>query len=88
MKEVKILVITGILPVSAIEYKKTENDILLVTEDEIKKRHKNISFQYIFTFPYANKLLAIISLKWKTYYKLKKRSFFVSCFFIAEKSFF
>lgn len=77
MKEVKILVITGILPVSAIEYKKTENDILLVTEDEIKKRHKNISFQYIFTFPYANKLLSIISLKWKTYYKLKKEEKFI-----------
>jgi len=77
MKEIRILVITGILPVSAIEYKKTENDILLVTEDEIIKRHQNIFFQYIFTFPYANKTLSKISLKWKSYYELKKKKKFV-----------
>jgi len=72
----KILIITGILPVSAIEYKKTENDILLVTEDEIKSRYQNVSFKYIFTFPYANKILSKISLKWESYYKLKKQETF------------
>jgi len=72
----KVLIITGILPVSAIEYKKSENDILLVTEDEIKLRHQNFSFKYIFIFPYANKILSRISLKWKSYYKLKKQETF------------
>lgn len=73
----KILVITGILPVSDIEYKKTENDILLVTEDEIIKRHQGISFQYIFIFPYANKMLSKFSVKWKSYYELKKREAYI-----------
>src|SRR5690606_19966715 len=72
----KVLIIAGILPVSAIEYKKTENDILLVTEDEIKSSHQNISFKYMFTFPYANKILSRISLKWKSYHELKKQESF------------
>lgn len=72
----KILVITGILPVSAIEYKKTENDILLVTEDEIIKRYKGISFQYLFIFPYANRILAKVSSKWSSYYQLKQKERF------------
>src|SRR5690606_14824507 len=93
----KILVITGILPVRAIEYKKTENDILLVTEYEIIKRHQGISFQYIFTCPYANKALSKISLKWNSYYELKKKKKFVlrgrelfllPVFLLPEKLFF
>src|SRR5690606_30797277 len=73
----KILVITGILPVPAIEYKKTENDIHLVTEDEMIKRHRGISFQYSVTVLDANKALSKISLKWKSYYELKKKKKFV-----------
>ena len=69
----RVLVITSILPIATIEYKKTENDILLVTEDEIKKRHPKVQFSYLFTFPYAGKLLAMMSSKWKSYYELKKR---------------
>ncbi|REH45776.1 glycosyltransferase involved in cell wall biosynthesis [Tenacibaculum gallaicum] len=76
MKEIKVLVVTGILPVSAIEYKKTENDILLVTEDEINSRNKDISFKYIFTFPNANKTLSKASSKWNSYYQLKKEKEF------------
>jgi hypothetical protein len=33
----KVLVITGILPVAAIERKKDENDIILLTEEKIKE---------------------------------------------------
>ena len=76
MKGVKVLVVTGILPVTAIEYKKTENDILLVTEDEIKSRHKDVSFKYIFTFPNANKILSKVSSKWNSYYQLKQEKEF------------
>lgn len=97
MKEIKVLVITGILPVSAIEYKKTENDILLVTEDEINSRNKDISFKYIFVFPYANRVLAKASLKWNSYYQLKQKEgfelkgrklFLFPVFLIPKKVFF
>lgn len=73
---VRVLIITGILPVSAIEHKKTENDILLVTEDEIISRYPDFSFRYIFVFPYANKILAKLSSKWKSYFELSKRNSF------------
>jgi glycosyltransferase involved in cell wall biosynthesis len=69
----KVLVITGILPVAAIEYKKTENDIILVTEEKIKEVDPNILFKYLFTFPHANKGLAKLSSKWESYYSLKKQ---------------
>lgn len=72
----RVLIITGILPVSAIEHKKTENDILLVTEDEIVSKYPNVSFKYIFVFPFANRLLAKVSTKWKSYYELGKKSGF------------
>ena len=72
----KVLIITGILPVSAIRHKKIENDILLVTEDEIIARYPDISFKYIFVFPLANKILANFSSKWNSYYELSKRSTF------------
>jgi glycosyltransferase involved in cell wall biosynthesis len=70
----KVLVITGMLPVAAIEYKKTENDIILVTEEKIKEVDPNIVFEYLFTFPHANKGLAKLSSKWESYYSLKKQS--------------
>lgn len=73
----KVLVITGILPVSVIERRKTENDILLVIEDQVRKRYPNISFRYIFTFPYANRLLSKLSLRWRSYYELKKKDTYI-----------
>lgn len=72
----RVLIITGILPVPAIEHKKTENDILLVTEDEVVSRYTNVSFKYIFVFPFANRLLARVSTKWRSYYELGKKSDF------------
>lgn len=75
---IKVLIITGLLPVSIIEKKKSENDILLVTENEIKKNYNDIRFEYIFTFPYVNKSLSFFSLKWTSYLELKKqKSFFL-----------
>ncbi|MFT5892838.1 MAG: glycosyltransferase involved in cell wall biosynthesis [Dokdonia sp.] len=68
----KVLVITGMLPVAAIENKKRENDIVLVTEEKIKQVDHNILFEYLFTFPDANKSLARLSSKWESYYGLKK----------------
>lgn len=73
---VRVLIITGILPVSAIEHKKRENDILLVTEDEIITRYPSFSFKYIFVFPYANKPLASLTTKWKSYFELSKKTTF------------
>jgi glycosyltransferase involved in cell wall biosynthesis len=70
----KVLVITGILPVAAIERKKDENDIILLTEEKIKEVDHNILFEYLFTFPHANKSLARLSSKWESYYSLKKQS--------------
>lgn len=69
----RILVITTLLPVSDIAAKKGENDILLVTEDEVKKYYPDVSFKYVFVFPYANKMLSFFSEKWKSYYNLKQR---------------
>lgn len=70
----RILVISGILPISAIDYKKTENDILLVTEEEISKRNEQIKFNYVFIFPYANWILSKLSPKWKSYFGLSKKA--------------
>lgn len=72
----RALIITGILPVSQIEHKKNENDILIVAEDKIREKDPSISFKYIFIFPFANSFLARISPKWHSYYKLKKQSYF------------
>lgn len=74
---IKVLVVTGLLPVRIIEKKKSENDILLVTENEIKKNYNDIGFDYIFTFPYVNKGLSFFSVKWKSYLELKKQKFFL-----------
>jgi teichuronic acid biosynthesis glycosyltransferase TuaC len=69
----KVLVITGILPVAAIERKKDENDIILLTEEKIKEVDHDILFEYLFTFPHANRGLARLSSKWESYYSLKKQ---------------
>lgn len=70
---VKILIITGILPITEIDKKKDENDIFLVTERELTKRYNNLSFEYLFVFPTANFLLSKISKKWNSYYNLGKK---------------
>lgn len=69
----KVLVISSILPIEEIHVKKTENDILLITEDEINKRFNNISFLYIFPFPRIIFPLNYISSKYNSYYKLSKK---------------
>ena len=93
----KVLNITSILPVDILQHKARENDILLVTEDEINSRNKDISFKYIFVFPYANKILAKASLKWNSYYQLKQKEgfelkgrklFLFPVFLIPKKVFF
>lgn len=72
----KVLIITSILPIPDIHRKKDENDIILVTEDNIRKIAHEMSFEYVFTFPFANWGLSLISDKWKSYYNLKKRFYY------------
>lgn len=72
----KILIITGILPIKEIEKKKNENDIILITEDRILERYNDIVFQYFFIFPFANFILAKLSSKWNSYYKLKQKNIY------------
>lgn len=69
----RILVITGILPIPAIKKKKDENDILLVTEDNLKQRYNDITFHYLLSLPKTNRLLSLLSSKWNSYYKLQKQ---------------
>lgn len=71
-----VLVITNLLPVSTIERKKNENDIILVTEDKIRERYKDINFHYVFTLPKVNGILSRLSKKWKSYYLLQKKESF------------
>src|SRR5690606_20778744 len=52
----------------------TENDIILVTEDRIMERCTDISFEYIFTFPFTNRILSKLSNRWNSYYQLKKQN--------------
>ena len=77
-KEIRVLVITSIIPTELIDRKKNENDILFTTEDAIKKQRNNIKFQYLFTVPKTGFLLSFLSSKWKAYYKLEKQGFFYS----------
>ncbi|MCO5240651.1 MAG: glycosyltransferase [Chitinophagaceae bacterium] len=72
----KVLIITGILPVADIIEKKDENDILLITEDNIKIFHSDIEFDYIFTSPKVNKILSLLSTKWRSYYKVQQQEQF------------
>lgn len=68
-----VLIITGILPVQEIEYKKTENDIILLTAQKIKNKYSDVEFNYLFVFPFANRILAFLSKKWESYFKLSKK---------------
>lgn len=70
---IKVLCITGILPIPEIERKKNENDIILVTEDKILERYPHVKFEYLFILPYVNRMLSVISGKWRSYYQLIKR---------------
>lgn len=72
-----VLILTGILPVSEIERKKNENDILLVTEDNIKANYPGIRFHYIFTSPKTNRFLSLLSSKWASYYRVQKSKRFL-----------
>lgn len=70
---IRVLIITGILPISEIKKKENENDILFVTEDMMLNKFSSISFHYIFTIPRAFKWLAYLSSKWKSYYLLRMK---------------
>ena len=69
----KVLIITGILPITELKKKKDENDILLVIEKELINRYNDVSFEYLFVFPFANFALGKFSKKWLSYYKLGKK---------------
>ena len=69
---ITVLNITGLLPLKDIVRKKNENDILFITEKKLKEKYKDISIHYLLILPDTNKLLALISKKWKSYYKVKK----------------
>lgn len=71
-----VLVITSILPVDIITEKKNENDILLVTEEEIKERFSDITFEYIFIIPFVPFFLKFFSKKWNEYYNFRKNSYY------------
>ncbi|WP_118195547.1 glycosyltransferase family 4 protein [Albibacterium indicum] len=68
----RILVITNILPISEIERKKNENDVILETEKKFKLYYPNIEFKYIFVTPYSNIILSVFSKRWLSYYKLRR----------------
>ena len=69
----KVLIITNLLPIPEIAHKRNENDILLITEDNLKAKYPENTFQYVFVVPSTNKLLARISRKWESYYNLKEK---------------
>lgn len=69
---IKVLNITGLLPVEDIAQKKNENDILLVTEDKLYERYNDTIINHLLILPDTNKFLSLISKKWKSYYEVKK----------------
>ena len=71
-----ILVLTGILPVSTISNRKDENDILLVTEDQILSFKSGLKFTYIFSLPRTVPFLTVFKKKWKEYNTLQKAKFY------------
>lgn len=72
--KIRVLIITGILPIQALSYKRDENDVILITEDEIKKNRQNIEFTYLFLYPYSNWFLGLFSKKWKELAKFRKKN--------------
>ena len=69
----RILVITGLIPIKEVQKSKDENDILLVTEDYIKKFYPDLEFHYIYTQPKVNRILSLLSDQWNAYYKVQKQ---------------
>ncbi len=67
-----ILIISTILPVTKIERKKKENDILLETEDQLHAHGKDLRFTYIFNVPRTNWFLSMLSKRWKEYHGVQK----------------
>lgn len=70
----KILIITSILPVQELEFKKNENDILLDIEERILKEYSNIEFNYLFVLPFSLYIIGLFSKKWRGFYNLKKKT--------------
>lgn len=74
----KILVFTSVLPVADISHKKRENNVILETEMQIKNSGYNIDYQYVYIQPYANRFLSKLSSKWKEYYDLRRKGYFIT----------
>ncbi len=72
----KILIITSILPITSIERKKKENDILLETEDQLHAYEKQLSFTYIFNLPRTTKVLGLFKKNWREYNALQNSKLF------------
>lgn len=69
-----ILIITSILPVQELEFKKNENDILLDVEDRMLKNYSDIEFSYIFVLPFSLYIIGLFSKKWRDFYSLKNKN--------------
>ncbi len=69
----KILIITSILPVQELEFKKNENDILLDVEDRILKNYSDIEFNYLFVLPFSLYIIGVFSKKWRDLYNLRNK---------------
>jgi glycosyltransferase involved in cell wall biosynthesis len=68
----RILVLTGILPIDEIQKKKNENDIILEYERQLKSHGYRIEFQYGFTLPYSNSIIGFFSKKWRSYAEVQQ----------------
>src|SRR5690606_37175400 len=68
----KVLVISSVIPISSIKHKRDENDILLTTEDELLKRYRDLEFRYVFVHPRSNRIFALLSQKWNSYFQTQK----------------
>ena len=68
-----ILIVTSILPVQELEFKKNENDILLDVEDRFLKNYSDIEFNFVFVLPFSLYVIGIFSTKWREIYNLRKK---------------
>lgn len=69
---IHVLQFTSLLPIQEIDRKKNENDILLVTEENLKHYHPDVQFHYVFISPKVNKLLSFLNARWKAYHKIQQ----------------
>lgn len=74
----KVLIISSIIPCKAIERKVNENNVLFVIEEQFKKYNFQVSFDYLFVFPRSSFLLSLLKKKWASYYRLQKKFVFYS----------